>query len=125
MAGALGNGPREAMGDEVDLVRLSKRKAVEEDSVAKVAKVAAEGEGAIRSEGAPILLKRRLTHALSLRDPSPYNLSTVSLASILRALGSHSVENLAAKVTHPTWPTPPPCQISQAVLHHLAVLCSG
>ena len=39
MAGALGNGPREAMGDEVDLVRLSKRKAVEEDS-----EVAAEGE---------------------------------------------------------------------------------
>ena len=52
MAGVLGNGPREAMGEEVDLVRLSKRKAVEEDSVVKVAKVAAEGEGAIHSEGA-------------------------------------------------------------------------
>jgi hypothetical protein len=36
MAGAMGNGPREAMGDEVDLVRLGKRKSVEEGEVIKV-----------------------------------------------------------------------------------------
>ena len=36
MAGAMGNGPREAMGDEVALVQLGKRKSVEEGKVTKV-----------------------------------------------------------------------------------------
>ena len=36
MAGAMGNGPREAMGDEVALVQLGKRKSVEEDKGIKV-----------------------------------------------------------------------------------------
>ena len=52
MAGALGNGPREALGEEVDLVRLSKRKSVDEASVSKVARVVTEGEAAIGSKGA-------------------------------------------------------------------------
>ena len=51
MAGALGNGPREALGEEVDLVRLSKRKSVDEASVSKVARVVNEVEAAIGSKG--------------------------------------------------------------------------
>ena len=52
MAGALGNGPREALGEEVDFVRLSKRKSVDEASVSKVARVVTEVEAAIGSKGA-------------------------------------------------------------------------
>ena len=52
MAGALGNGPREALGEEVDFVRLSKRKSVDEASVSKVARVVTEVEATIGSKGA-------------------------------------------------------------------------